>query len=367
MGKFKKYSKIWAALILLCMTTGVVIRLNYVALALAHPIQNAFASVLVAPPGAKKDARTRILFTGDINLGRCIAKKTIRANEYTHDYAYPFQFVAEELRSADITVGSLDSAVSNESPPTPCPQSMNLIGPARMAEGLQFAGFDVITIATNHVKDCGEKGFECDNQALFDTINNLAAAGAKPVGAGKTLSESRLPVIIERQGIRFAFLGIDQIEERIWATENAPGVAPLSQNTLEQVKADIASAKLLADVVIVLPHWGVEYAAQPVEIQRNWAKEFIDAGADLVVGNHPHIVQPMEVLPRGLVFYALGNFVFDQEQNFRRESVVVEVNFVGAQIQSWALRPASINFYTFQPHWANGSEADYIVARVKIP
>jgi len=86
----------------------------------------------------------------------------------------------------------------------------------------------VVTIATNHIKDCGEKGFECENKALLDTITTLRAAGIQPVGAGNNLQESRLPVIVERNGIRFAFLGINQIDERVWATENIPGTAPLS-------------------------------------------------------------------------------------------------------------------------------------------
>ena len=107
---------------------------------------------------------------------------------YTNNYNYPFQFVAEKLRAADITVGSLDGSLSDESPPMPCPDSMNLIGPTRMVEGLQFSGFDVVTIATNHIKDCGEKGFECDNKALLDTINTLKAAGIQPVGAGSTFT-----------------------------------------------------------------------------------------------------------------------------------------------------------------------------------
>ena len=118
---------------------------------------------------------------------------------YTNNYNYPFQFVAEELQTADITVGSLDGSLSDESSPMPCPDSMNLIGPTGMVEGLQFSGFDVITIATNHIKDCGEKGFECDNKALLDTINTLKDAGIQPVGAGNNLQESRLPVIVERE------------------------------------------------------------------------------------------------------------------------------------------------------------------------
>jgi hypothetical protein len=110
------------------------------------------SSTSLQPPAATGPS-IRLMFTGDINLGRYIAKASIRANDFT----YPFIFVAEKLGSADITIGSLDGTISDESPPMACPDSMNLMGPEDMVQGLQFAGFDVITVASNHIKDCGEK------------------------------------------------------------------------------------------------------------------------------------------------------------------------------------------------------------------
>jgi poly-gamma-glutamate capsule biosynthesis protein CapA/YwtB (metallophosphatase superfamily) len=316
--------------------------------------------VRLTPPQPEVSKRTTLIFTGDINLGRCVAAASIRAGDYTH----PFRHVAEKLSSADITVGSLDGSLSDESPPQDCPQSMNLIGPQNMIQGLQFAGFDVITVATNHVKDCGEEGFLCGNQSFFDTLNTLSQAGIQPVGGGINLSEARKPVMIEKHGVRFAFLGIDQINDRVWATEDHPGVTPLSSETIEQIKADITSARAVADVVIVLPQWGTEYAARPDEIQRQWAQEMTNAGATLIIGNHPHIIQPMESFANGTVFYALGNFVFDQGQNFRREGMVVEATFNGTQLESIQLLPVDINYYTYQPVWTEEPETQKILTRV---
>jgi len=322
--------------------------------------------VAVVPVSAiieKPAPRTRILFTGDITLGRCIAKRTLSSNSRVGNFNYPFELVADELRRADITVGSLDGSLSDKSVPIPCSRTMNLIGPTRMVEGLQFAGFDAITVATNHVKDCGEWGFECDNIAMFDTLDTLKNAGIQPMGAGKSLLEARQPAIVERNGIRFAFLGISQIEKRIWAGEKSPGTAPLSQEYIELIKSDIVAAKQIADVVIVMPHWGVEYAPVPDDIQRVWAEEFVNAGASLVVGNHPHITQPMDMFSGKPAFYALGNFVFDQEHSFRRESVVLEVTFLGGEIESWNLRAAEINYYTLQTYWVEDGQAGLILAR----
>lgn len=332
----------------------------------AQPHVQAASSLLEAShltntpfPTSQPEPRISLMFTGDINLGRCIAKASIIAKDYT----YPFHYVAEKLRSADITIGSLDGTISNASPPMSCPDSMNLIGPQNMVQGLQFAGFDVITVATNHIKDCGERGYHCEDHAFLDTINNLSTAGIQPVGGGQDLNDSRKPVVIEKQGVRFAFVAIDEVDQRVWATENKPGAAPLSAETIEQIKADIISARKIADVVIVLPQWGIEYASQPEEAQKIWAQEFLDAGATLVVGNGPHIVQPMEVFPNGIAYYALGNFVFDQGQEFRRESVVAEVIFNGNHLESSQLLPVYINYFTYQPDWADGSEAKKIMER----
>jgi poly-gamma-glutamate capsule biosynthesis protein CapA/YwtB (metallophosphatase superfamily) len=310
-------------------------------------------------PADQATPRISLMFTGDINLGRCVAKETIKAGDYTH----PFRFVAEKLRSADITIGSLDGTISDQSHFMPCPDSTNLIGPENMVQGLQFAGFDVITVATNHSKDCGEKGYNCKDQSFLDTMHTLSAAGIEPVGGGENLSGSRRPVILERQGIRFAFLAVNQIDERVWATENLPGTAPLSPHMIEQIKMDIAAARELADVVVVLPQWGIEYASRPEAIQRIWAQEFLNAGASLVIGNGPHIVQPMEVFQNGISYYALGNFVFDQDQKHRREGIVVKAIFNGTQLESWELEPISINYFTYQPVWAEGSEAERILKR----
>ena len=311
------------------------------------------------PPTPIASPQISLIFTGDINLGRCVAKAAIMAGDFT----YPFRYVADKLRSADLTVGSLDGTISDKSHPMPCPDSTNLIGPARMVEGLQFAGFDLISAATNHIKDCGELGYDCDDRALLDTVENLAGAGIQPVGAGETLAESRLPAVVERKGVRFAFLAINQIDKRVWASAGNGGTAPLSPQSIDQIKADIASAKKIADVVIVLPQWGIEYASLPDETQRTWAQEFLNAGAALVIGNGPHIVQPVEVFPNGVAYYALGNFVFDQGQSFRREGVVVEAIFNGAKLENWHLLPVQINYFTYQPRWAEGSDVERILGR----
>src|SRR4029077_8890507 len=125
-------------------------------------------------------------------------------------------------------------------------------------------------------------------------------------------SGARAPVVITRGGVRFAFLGVSMVGWEAWASLSNPGTAPLSNETLPEFIASIQAARAVADVVIVLPHWGAEYASAPNNDQLNWDGAVIAAGATLVIGNHPHVVQGVETLPNGVVAYALGNFVFDQ-------------------------------------------------------
>lgn len=307
-----------------------------------------------------------LLFTGDINPGRCPAQVSLANNDFT----LPYQVVGEALRAADITIGSLDGALSDFSPPSPCPETMNLIGPARTVEGLQYAGFDVLTVAANHAKDCGLQGWNCSDQTFRDTLANLRRAGIQPAGGGEDLAAALAPVIIERQGVRFAFIGLTEIGPNTFAAANRPGTAPLSDRNLPAVLAAITAARQAADVVIVLPHWGVEYAETPSANQRRWAGELVAAGATLVIGNHPHVVQPVELFPetgqsapRAVVAYALGNFVFDQGPWRNRQGVLFEATFAGPVLTRWRLRPIHI-VSLYQPVWPDETESQAILSGV---
>jgi len=303
---------------------------------------------------------TRLLFTGDINPGRCPAQ----AARLADNYLFPYQYVADTLSAADITVGSLDGTISDLVTSTPCEISYNLVGPSRTVNGLVYAGFDVISVATNHALDCGNLGWRCDGKIMDDTRHNLLAVNIQPVGDGDSLLLAEAPVIIERNGVRFAFLGVNAISgDATWATDTQPGTAPLSDDTIDQVTRNIQAARAMADVVIVMPHWGVEYTDMPDASQRTWAAQMIAAGADLVIGNHPHVIQPVESLPGGVVAYALGNFVFDQAPIDTNESVVFEADFLGRRLVNWQLLPVRIN-NKFQPVWASPLEAASILQRI---
>ena len=299
----------------------------------------------------------RLLATGDIIPARCVYAQHLAYQDFRH----ALLATADVLRAADITVGSLDASLSDAGQPIGCTETFSLLAPARSIEGLTFAGFDVLTVASNHAKDCGAS--PCGDQAFLDTLTNLETAGIAAVGGGRTLAEARSARVLTVNGVRFAFLGYDDIGSSDYgATENGPGTAPLAFGTLGE---DVARARLQADVVIVLNHWGTEYTPVPTERQRGLAWEAVDVGATLVIGNHPHAVQAVESLEGGFVAYALGNFVFDQDWSLEtQQGVVMEAVFQGARLVSVRFLPIHIHDM-HQPRWAEPSEGESILGRME--
>ncbi|MGI8551074.1 MAG: CapA family protein [Dehalococcoidia bacterium] len=290
----------------------------------------------------------RLDFTGDLIPSRCVYDQMRRSG----DWAAPFRQVAGRLRSADLTAGSLDASISVRGAPIGCRETFNLLTVPEVIQGFSLAGLDVITVAANHAKDCGGAG-SCGDAAFLETLSRLRAAGIQPTGGGATLAEARRPAVLRAGGIRFAFLGYDDVAPYYHATEHGAGTAGLDPATLAD---DIRSAHQVADVVIVMPHWGVEYTADPTARQREAAKIAIDAGATLVVGNHPHVVQAAAPVGDGYVAWALGNFVFDQDWSQETtEGVVLEATFAGPHLAAVRFLPIRIQ-NQIQPVFL-GSEA----------
>ncbi|OGO50517.1 MAG: hypothetical protein A2148_01080 [Chloroflexi bacterium RBG_16_68_14] len=293
--------------------------------------------------------------TGDIIPARCVYAKQ---QEYG-DFRHAFLELGPWLAQADLTVGSLDASLSDAGAPFGCVETFSLLAPAASVEGLALAGFDVVTVATNHVKDCGQSA--CGDQAFFDTLANLRAAGISPVGGGADLAEARRPAVVTVQDVRFAFLGYDEIAPYYHAGPGVPGTAPLDEVYLRE---DVAAAQQQADVVVVLPQWGVEYTADPTFGQQALAAAAVAAGADLIVGNHPHWVQAAELIDGAFVAYALGNFVFDQDWSVpTMQGVVLEAAFHGPHLKGVRYHPIRVGA-DFQPAFAGAEEAREILERI---
>jgi poly-gamma-glutamate synthesis protein (capsule biosynthesis protein) len=201
----------------------------------------------------------------------------------------------------------------------------------RFIDGLADAGIDYVSLANNHIGDAGANG-------LLQTITNIRKRGIAYSGAGKNVAAARKPAIFDVAGTRVAILGYDAIAGYYHATATKVGSAALSARN---VKEDVAAArKAGADVVIVYPHWGTEYDDTPFAAQKQLARMIIDNGADMVIGNHAHWAAAMEVYRGKPIWYALGNFVFDQTWSEpTMEGITLELTFRGARLVQVHIRP----------------------------
>jgi poly-gamma-glutamate capsule biosynthesis protein CapA/YwtB (metallophosphatase superfamily) len=259
------------------------------------------------------------------------------------DFAAPLRNTAERLAAADITTGNFEGTLARLGPPQQGNDSFG--ADPRVREGLQLAGFDVVTLANNHLGDYGP-------QSLLETVRLLREANFQTTGAGATLAEASTPVVVERDGVRFGFLAFDAIGETPAAGPNAPGAfrlrmqprtGPLVAEDLEAVLTAVRTLATQADVVLVAAHWGTQYTTQLVPDQQVVARALVDAGADVILGGHPHWVQGAETRGEALIAYSLGNFIFDMtfmEQT--QEGVILELTFWGPRLVAAEFVPIRI-------------------------
>ena len=279
-------------------------------------------------------------------------------DEY-QDSDYLYDEVREVIHQADLAVGTLNATISDHSPRTGCVPTYVLVGGSENADALERAGFDLMSVATNHIKNCGLNN--CGDQAFFDTLENLERVGIKPVGAGENLQEAMEPVVVEVNGVRFGFVSLGQLEPKTFATDEKPGIAVLDENNL---RSAIHSAKEVSDVVIVIPQWGPEDVPVPNWSQRDLAQLAVESGADLVVGNHTHVVQAIQEIDGVMVFYGLGNFVFDQNWDLHhQQGVILQVTFQGTELVDYQLIPTHVDF-DGRVHIAGAQEAAQILERI---
>ena len=200
-----------------------------------------------------------------------------------------------------------------------------------LIDGLVKAGIDYVGIANNHIGDAGNNG-------ILQTIANLKKRGLKYSGAGKDLAAAQRPAILDANGTKVAILAYDAIAPGYHAARREPGSSKL---TIKAVQAGVKAArKAGAKVVIVFPHWGTEYRYSPFQNQQRLARQIIDAGADMIIGNHAHYAAAVEVYKGKPIWYALGNFVFDQTWSEpTMEGISLELTFQGAELQQIRMRP----------------------------
>ena len=265
---------------------------------------------------------------GDVNLGD--APGAVMA---LRGLRHPWTSVAGALRRPDIAFGNLECAVSTRG--APVPKQFTFRGrPAALRVMSRFAGFDVLNLANNHVGDYGTR-------ALLDTVANVRRFGMTPVGAGAGLAAAARPRVVERLGLRVAFVGFsDILPVSFFATPGRPGTQAASIPAIER---GVRAARRRADVVIATFHWGVERATVENGRQRAFAAAALRAGATAVIGAHPHVLQPTRRRgARRLVAYSLGNFVFGAASPGTTRTGILRLRLSRRGVEGSRFQPAVI-------------------------
>ncbi len=283
-------------------------------------------------PTSAAPQKITLLFSGQIVPGRCVQAGVDQRGSADYIYAD----IRDVIQSADLAIGTVNGSISEVSPYMGCVSwTFILNGSPLQADAIGNAGFDAASVATNHINNCSLTN--CGYRPFLDTLANLRRVGVTPIGGGENLAEALQPVVFNVKGVRFAIVSLGEIERLAFAGEDHPGIAILNE---ENLKKSIAAARQAGDVVIVMPHWGPEYSPLPNPNQMKYARQAVEAGADLVVGNHPHVIQGMQTIDGVQVFYGLGNFVFDQYWELRlRSSLLVQVTFEGKEYRGYNLIP----------------------------
>lgn len=266
---------------------------------------------------------------GDVMLSR-----TVEDRMKAYGYDYPFTAIEEYFGEADMVVGNLETPLVEG--PRVVPYQMSFRAPPESATVLAGVGFSMVSLANNHT-------FNQRRAGIFKTMETLDAAGVGHVGAGETLADATTLRVVEIKGVKLGFLGFAQpylVPEVYQAGDGQPGLAILETSLLEDV---VPAAAAKVDHLIVLVHWGNEYNHVPNGHQKSWGHQLVDLGADVVLGHHPHVIQSAECYADGIIFYSLGNFVFDQLEPATKVGAVAELVFRGNILESVGARAVRIH------------------------
>ncbi len=247
---------------------------------------------------ANKDKSLTLLLVGDIMLGEDFVRFK---EERGVSYEYPFKNVEESFEDADITFANLECTLSKSSAVRE--KGPNLYSPPESVDALKYLNCTVVSLGNNHINDFGEQG-------IIKTMEILKDNGISCFGAGRNLEEANREVIIESKGLKFCFLGYTTPENHVKAIIAGANTAGCVFYDSRKIEEDIKRVKAKSDIICISLHWGYESYIYPSPQQIELAHQIIEAGAGIVIGHHPHIIQGFERYKNGVIFYSLGNFFF---------------------------------------------------------
>lgn len=241
------------------------------------------------------------------------------ANGDGYDFSYSYQNIAERITAATVAMINQETIIDREKPPSPYPLFNS---PPEVGEEMVEIGFDVISIANNHSYDKGESG-------LRSCLNFWQEQPVEYVGAYEGQADLDRVRVVEREGIKLGFVAFTEATNGLSISSESDLILVLQKNE-DLIKELIEKTRAVADVVIVNAHWGIEYTHIPNDTQRYMAQKLADWGADIIIGNHPHVIQPIEYITcedgrEAIVAYSLGNFISMQSYGPRMLGGMVEL------------------------------------------
>jgi len=255
-----------------------------------------------------------LTFVGDVMLARNVGRQMLK-----HGIDYPFEKVTAELKNSNITFGNLEGCLVGDKV-TGSSKAFVFRSPPHFGQALRNAGFHVMSLANNHALDGGRQG-------VASTIETLEQLAITPVGAGRNRQAARQLKILTAEGWRVGFLAYTDVQniKGSAATDKLAGVATVEP--IHEMVGDIKQARDQVDLLVVSFHWGVEYQiGKPNARQVMIATKAKAAGARIVIGHHPHVLQNLEIdKERNIVAYSLGNFVFDNHRESRARTVIMQM------------------------------------------
>jgi poly-gamma-glutamate synthesis protein (capsule biosynthesis protein) len=249
--------------------------------------------------------------------------------------------VRDFLLAADLTIANLENPIPDN--PSWHLSGTQFGGPPKLLGMFNYAGIDWVSLANNHIMDYGGDG-------IAQTRANLKTAGIPFGGAGKNAAQAGEISYLKANGLKIAMVACVGVVPYSYSTANRPGGAQCkAQYTVPRIQ----EARQNADVVIVFAHWGNEYHREPFAKQPDLAKQWIDAGADLVLGAHPHVWGGLQEIDNHSVVYSMGNFIFDQYWSTpTMEGALAEITFQGTKVVQIGLHPMII-LDQAQPNFLN--------------
>jgi poly-gamma-glutamate synthesis protein (capsule biosynthesis protein) len=306
-----------------------------------------------ASSAGKGVQRFSILFVGDILLAN-------EAERHIHDRCldYPFWKIKEELLKYDFIFANMESPITERGVPVTDKPYTFRVRPGD-AVCLKDLKIDAVSIANNHLMDYNHEG-------MVDTIATLDRLNIKHAGGGRNLAEARRPVLLKNGGTGIVILAYcNRPPADYYAAADRPGIAPIDMRIISD---DIAAYKLRDNIVVVSLHWGIEQTSRPQGSQVALAHQIIDAGADAVVGHHPHWPQGIEIYRNRPVIYSLGNFINGYINPVEQDNIAVALYYAGPRLEKMKVIPlAGRNRQTrFQPYVLAGEHAYRFLGFIKI-